>query len=112
VCLLGAVGPDDVVDLIRGRSGPTTDSAVLMDLGSWVDAGAAGPRRGLSATVRTALDDDREAAAALLTAAGWRVAIGRADRAVSHVWQSLGGPVSAAAQEFASSAPPASGAWA
>jgi uncharacterized protein (DUF58 family) len=92
VCLLGAVGPEDVVDLIRGRSGPTTDSAVLMDLGSWVDTGSAGSRRGLSATVRTALDDEREAAVALLTGAGWRVAVARADRSVAEVWQSLGDP--------------------
>lgn len=110
VCLLGAVGPEDVVDLIRGRSGPTTDAAVLMDLGSWVDAGTAGPRRGLSATARTALDDDREAAAALLARAGWRVAIARADRSVADVWQSLGGPADAGAQIFAAAGRPVTGA--
>jgi uncharacterized protein (DUF58 family) len=113
VCLLGAVGPEDVVELIRGRSGPTTDSAVLMDLGSWVDTGAAGPRRGLSATVRSALDDEREAAAALLLRAGWRVAVARADRSVSDVWQSLGGTGSAeaaGAQAFAAAGGPVSGA--
>lgn len=98
VCLLGAVGPDDVVDLIRGRSGPTTDSAVLMDLGSWVDTGAGGSRRGLSGAVRTALADNREAAATLLRKAGWRVAIARADRSVSDVWQALGEPGGRGAQ--------------
>jgi uncharacterized protein (DUF58 family) len=75
-----------------------------------VDTGAAGPRRGLSATVRTALDEQREAAAALLTRAGWRVAVARADRSVSDVWQSLGGPGSAGAQAFAAAGRPVAGA--
>src|SRR3712207_6973605 len=38
ICLLGAVGPDDVEGLIRGRSGPTVDAAVLADIESWTDA--------------------------------------------------------------------------
>jgi hypothetical protein len=101
VCLLGAVGPDDVVELIRGRSGPTTDAAVLVDLGSWVESGAAGPRRGLSAAARAALDVEREAAAALLAAAGWRVAVARSDRSVADVWELLGGPGRAGAPAFA-----------
>ena len=41
ICLLGAVGPDDVADLIRGRSGPTTDLAVLADIESWADTAPA-----------------------------------------------------------------------
>jgi uncharacterized protein (DUF58 family) len=109
VCLLGAVGPEDVVDLIAGRSGPTTDSAVLMDLSSWVDTGAAGNRRGLSAAARAVLVEEREAAAALLVRAGWRVAIARADRSVSDVWHELSGPDSSAAQPFASLIRPTSG---
>jgi uncharacterized protein (DUF58 family) len=109
MCLLGAVGPEDVVDLIAGRSGPTTDSAVLMDLGSWVDMGAAGNRRGLSAASRAVLVEEREAAAALLVRAGWRVAIARADRSVSDVWQALSGPAGTAAQPFAPLTRPTSG---
>jgi uncharacterized protein (DUF58 family) len=92
VCLLGAVGPDDVVDLIRGRSGPTTDSAVLLDLGSWADAGLARGRRSVSADARDTLAAERDAAAALLRAAGWRVVVARADQSVPAVWAALGGP--------------------
>jgi uncharacterized protein (DUF58 family) len=110
VCLLGAVGPDDVIDLIRGRSGPNTDSAVLMDLGSWVETGAAGNRRGLSATARTVLTEEREAAATMLSRAGWRVAIARADRSVSDVWQDLGDSVGPGARPLAPLGRPASGA--
>jgi uncharacterized protein (DUF58 family) len=109
VCLLGAVGPDDVVDLIRGRSGPSTDCAVLMDLSSWVDTGDAGHRRGLSAAARAVLVEEREAAAALLGKAGWRVAVARADRSVSDVWQALGEPGGAGGRPWATSVFPTSG---
>ncbi|HEV7211153.1 MAG TPA: DUF58 domain-containing protein [Blastococcus sp.] len=91
VCLLGAVGPDDVADLIRGRSGPTADSAVLLDLGSWADAAPVRGRRS-AATARTTLADQRDAAAALLRASGWRVAVARADQSVPDVWAALTGP--------------------
>ena len=95
ICLLGAVGPDDVVDLVRGRSGPTTDLAVLADVGSWADASAGRVRRTLSAASRTTLARQRDDAAELLKAAGWRVAVARADQSVADVWamlQTSGGP--------------------
>jgi hypothetical protein len=92
ICLLGAVGPDDVVDLIRARSGPTTDLAVLVDIESWADAGLARGRRALSATSRGALARQRDDAAALLRAAGWRVAVARAGQSVAEVWTALGEP--------------------
>ena len=95
VCLLGAVGPDDVVDLIRGRSGPTTDLAVLTDIESWADTGPGRGRRGLSAASRGALSGQREDAARLLRAAGWRVAVARADLSVGEVWAELGTPTPA-----------------
>jgi uncharacterized protein (DUF58 family) len=95
ICLLGAVGPDDVVELIRGRSGPTTDLAVLTDIESWAAAGSVRARRGPSAAARGALAGQREDAATLLRAAGWRVAVARADLTVAEVWATLGGPAEA-----------------
>ncbi len=92
ICLLGAVGPDDVVDLIRTRSGPITDLAVLTDIESWADPEPGRGRRGLSAAARGALATQREDAAMLLRAAGWRVAVARADRTVAEVWADLGAP--------------------
>jgi uncharacterized protein (DUF58 family) len=97
ICLLGAVGPDDVTDLIRRRSGPTTDLAVLVDIESWADAGLAAGRRGLSTAARGSLARQREDAATLLRAAGWRVADARPDRSVADVWADLGTPVGSAA---------------
>lgn len=97
VCLLGAVGPDDVVELIRGRSGPTTDLAVLTDIESWADPAPARSRRGLTAASRGALAAQREDAATLLRAAGWRVAVAQAGLTVAEVWSALGGPTSAEA---------------
>jgi uncharacterized protein (DUF58 family) len=96
VCLLGAVGPDDVVDLIRARSGPTTDLAILADLASWAGAGTGRGRRNLSTASRETLDRQREDAAKLLRAAGWRVTTARADLSVAQVWTSLGGPAATA----------------
>jgi uncharacterized protein (DUF58 family) len=97
ICLLGAVGPDDVTDLIRRRSGPTTDLAVLIDLESWADALQAGSRRGLSGAARGALAQQRSDAVTLLRAAGWRVSEAGADRSVADVWGELGAPVGSAA---------------
>jgi uncharacterized protein (DUF58 family) len=91
ICLLGAVGPDDVVELIRGRSGPTSNAAILLDIGSWADAGLSRSRRG-SGAAGAVLAGQREDAAALLRGAGWRVAVARADRGVADVWADLGGP--------------------
>jgi uncharacterized protein (DUF58 family) len=96
ICLLGAIGPDDVAELIRRRSGPTTDLAVLVDIESWADAGIPG-RRALSGAARGALARQRADAATLLRAAGWRVTDARADRSVADVWTDLGGPASTAA---------------
>ncbi|MGY1804665.1 DUF58 domain-containing protein [Blastococcus sp. SYSU D00922] len=96
VCLLGAVGPDDVGELIRSRSGPTTDLAVLTDIESWADPAPARGRRTMSAASRGALATQRADAATLLRAAGWRVAVARADLTVAEVWAALGGPAPAA----------------
>jgi uncharacterized protein (DUF58 family) len=97
ICLLGAIGPDDVGDLIRRRSGPTTDLAVLVEIESWAaDAGLSG-RRGPSGAARGALARQRAEAATLLRAAGWRVTEAGADRSVADVWADLGGPLGATA---------------
>jgi uncharacterized protein (DUF58 family) len=91
IVLLGAVGPDDVTSLIRSRSGPTVDAAVLADIESWAEQGVARGRRDLSAAFRGALARQRDDAATLLRQAGWRVAIARADRTVADIWSELGG---------------------
>jgi uncharacterized protein (DUF58 family) len=96
ICLLGAVGADDVAELVRRRSGPFSDTAVLVDIESWADAGSAG-RRTLSTAARGALSRQREEAATLLRTAGWRVAVARADRSVADVWADLGDPVGSSA---------------
>jgi uncharacterized protein (DUF58 family) len=95
VCLLGAVGPDDVVELIRGRSGPSSNAAILLDVESWVEAGPHRSRRGPTLAAKGVLAGQREDAAALLRSAGWRVAVARADRSVAEVWASLGDPAGA-----------------
>jgi uncharacterized protein (DUF58 family) len=95
VCLLGTVGPDDVAGLVRSRSGPTRDAAILADIESWADAGLTRGRRGLPAASRGVLARQRDEAVALLRAAGWRVAVARADRAVADVWAELGDPANA-----------------
>lgn len=92
VCLLGAIGPDDAVELVRARSGPATDLAVLVDLGSWADLGATRGRRAISAISRAELDRQRDDAVELLRAAGWQVAVARADSTVDEVWRVLGRP--------------------
>ncbi|WP_448623863.1 DUF58 domain-containing protein [Geodermatophilus sp. URMC 64] len=95
VCLLGAAGADEAADLVRARSGPSTDFAVLVDIGSWADAGLQRGRRAPSATARAELDRQRDDAAALLRAAGWHVAVARADSTVEQVWAELTGPEAA-----------------
>ena len=98
VCLLGAVGADEVVDLVRARSGPVTDAAILTDVGAWAQAGLGRGRRNLPGAARTELDAQREEVAALLRAAGWQVAVARPDLTVEQVWAELGsGPASAPA---------------
>jgi uncharacterized protein (DUF58 family) len=103
LCLLGAVGPDDVVELLRARSGPTTDFAVLVDVGSWADAGLARGKRALSVAARDELTRQRDEAAGLLRAGGWHVAVARADQTVADVWSQLG------PSRFAASRPAAAG---
>jgi uncharacterized protein (DUF58 family) len=97
VCLLGAVGPDDVAGLIRSRSGPRRDAAILADIESWADLAGTRGKRGLATTSRAVLVRQREEAATVLRAAGWRVAVARADRDVAEVWASLGDPTNAPA---------------
>ena len=101
ICLLGAVGPDDVADLIRRRSGPTTDLAVLVDIESWADAGLVLGRRGPSTATRCA---DQAAQGRRHPAAGreQRVADARPDQSVADVWADLGtqaGPVAGLGRE-------------
>ena len=92
ICLLGAVGPDDVADLIRAPLG-THDrpggARRHRELGG-CRARPRAPRRCRRAA-RGALARQREDAATLLRAAGWRVADARADRSVADVWADLGG---------------------
>jgi uncharacterized protein (DUF58 family) len=89
LCLLGAVGPDDVVDLVRARTGPVTDVAILTDAGSWAEAGATRGRRTVSAVSRAELTGQREQVAELLRAAGWHVAVAGAGSTVDEVWHAL-----------------------
>ncbi|WP_369254316.1 DUF58 domain-containing protein [Geodermatophilus amargosae] len=88
VALLGAVGPDDLTELVSLRSGPSTDVAVLLDVTSWADP-APRSRRGLSATARAALTAQLEQSAALLRGAGWQVVVADASRTVEAVWADL-----------------------
>jgi uncharacterized protein (DUF58 family) len=92
VCLLGAIGPDEAVELVRARSGPATDVAVLVDLCSWADGGGTRGRRGVSAVSRAELSRQLDQAAELLRAAGWQVAVARADSTVDDVWRELSRP--------------------
>ena len=97
LCLLGAVGPDDIGDLIRARSGPTTDLAILAGIESWAETGLTRGRQGLDAASRDTLSRQRGDAADLLRGAGWRVAVAQAHQSVAEVWAALGGPVPTAA---------------
>ncbi|TKJ28654.1 DUF58 domain-containing protein [Blastococcus sp. CCUG 61487] len=89
VCLLGALGPGDLIRLARIRQGSTAAFAVLLDLGSWA-ASVQGQRAGGSAAM-TALADQRAEAAAVLRAAGWQVAVARAGDPLPQVWAALAG---------------------
>jgi hypothetical protein len=77
------------VELARARSGPTTDLAILADVASWADSSGNRVRRSLSAASRATLARQRDDAAELLGAAGWRVAVARADQSVAAVWATL-----------------------
>ncbi|MGY1679459.1 DUF58 domain-containing protein [Geodermatophilus sp. SYSU D01176] len=89
VALLGAVGPDEAAELVRVRSGPAADLAVLADIGSWAEADAARRRRPVGAAARAELTRQQEAAADLLSAGGWQVAIAGAGDSVADVWAQL-----------------------
>ncbi len=91
ICLLGAVGPDDVGELIRARSGPGRDAAVLVDVVGWHDAGAGRGRRArLTGSARAELAGQREDAVALLRAAGWQVVVAGPADTVEAAWARLG----------------------
>jgi uncharacterized protein (DUF58 family) len=90
VCLLGLVGPEDVAALVRARSGPGTDVAVLVDAAGWLDAGAGRSRRPVSAAARTELAQHQADAARLMRAAGWQVVLAGPDQSVEQVWAQLG----------------------
>jgi uncharacterized protein (DUF58 family) len=92
VCLLGLVAPDDAVALIRARSGPGSDVAVVTDAASWLDAGALRGRRPLGTGARTEVLQRQDAAVRLLRAAGWQVLTAGADQSVEQVWAQLGAP--------------------
>ncbi|RFU22582.1 DUF58 domain-containing protein [Geodermatophilus marinus] len=89
VALLGAVGPDEAAELARVRSGPGTDAAVLTDLGSWAAVSGRG-RRGGGGAAGDELSRQVTAAADLLRAAGWRVAVAGARVPLAAVWAQLG----------------------
>ncbi len=93
VCLLAAVTPEDVTALVRARSGPGSDVAVLVDAPAWHDAtarGGAGRRYALAPGARVRLAQQQEQAAGLLRAAGWRVVTAGPLDAVETVWARVG----------------------
>ncbi|SDO76891.1 Uncharacterized conserved protein, DUF58 family, contains vWF domain [Klenkia soli] len=91
VCLLGAVSPADVAALVRARSGPGTDVAVLVDVAAWRTApGRGGRRPALAPGAAQELADRQQQAAATLRAAGWRVVTAGPQDAVETVWARLG----------------------
>jgi uncharacterized protein (DUF58 family) len=97
VCLLGLVGPDDVAALVRARSGPGTDVAVLVDPAGWLQAGAGAGRahRQVSPAARAELVQRQADAVHLLQAAGWQVVQAGPDQSVEQVWAQLGAPAGA-----------------
>jgi uncharacterized protein (DUF58 family) len=90
ICLLGAVSPDEIVELVRARSGPVTDAAVLADIGAWAEAGLGRGRRSLTTGARSELDAQRDEVLSLLRSAGWQVAVARPEATVEQVWTELG----------------------
>jgi uncharacterized protein (DUF58 family) len=98
VCLLGAVGPADVAALVRARSGPGTDVAVLVDVAAWRAAPTrAGRRHTLAPEAARELTDRQQQAAAALRAAGWRVVTAGPQDAVETAWARLGSSTTEAA---------------
>lgn len=92
VALLGAIGPEEAAELVRARSGPAADLAVLLDIGSWAETAAGGPRRPAGTAARAELARQQEAAAELLRAGGWQVAVAAAGDRVADVWARLARP--------------------
>ncbi|MGR6963630.1 DUF58 domain-containing protein [Geodermatophilus sp. URMC 61] len=92
VALLGALGPDEAAELVRVRSGPATDLAVLTDIGSWAEVEGARRRRPVGAAARAELTRQQEAAADLLRAGGWQVAVAGAGDTVADVWAQVARP--------------------
>jgi uncharacterized protein (DUF58 family) len=92
VALLGAIGPDEAAELVRVRSGPATDLAVLTDIGSWAEVEGARRRRPVGAAARAELTRQQEAAADLLRAGGWQVAVAGAGDTVADVWAQVARP--------------------
>jgi uncharacterized protein (DUF58 family) len=92
VCLLGLIDPDDVHALVRARSGPGTDVALVVDAAAWLDAGAGHGRRPPTPAARAQLCTRHQQATDLLRAAGWQVVPIRPDQGVQEVWRSLSGP--------------------
>ncbi|SFK61374.1 DUF58 domain-containing protein [Geodermatophilus ruber] len=89
VALLGALGPDEAAELVRARSGPITDLAVLTDIGSWAGTGVPPARRSSSAGAHAELTRQQEAAAELLRASGWQVVAAGAEDSLASVWARL-----------------------
>ena len=92
VALLGALGPDEAAELVRIRSGPAADLAVLVNVGSWAEADGARRRRPVGAAARAELTRQQEAAADLLRAGGWQVAVAGAGDSVAGVWAQVARP--------------------
>ncbi|MCZ2837354.1 DUF58 domain-containing protein [Modestobacter sp. VKM Ac-2985] len=90
ICLLGLVGPEDVAALVRARSGPGRDVAVLVDTAGWLDAGATRGRRTLSPAARAEVCTRQQQAGDLLRAAGWQVVAVGPDRTVAQLWSQVG----------------------
>ncbi|MGY2004641.1 DUF58 domain-containing protein [Blastococcus sp. SYSU DS1024] len=96
ICLLGAVGPDDVAELVRLRQGPVPGLAVLLDVATWGEPGRS--RRSATDAALDALATQREQAVAALAGAGWRVTTASAGQDVGAAWAALTGtPVGAPA---------------
>ncbi|CCG03115.1 DUF58 domain-containing protein [Blastococcus saxobsidens] len=91
VCLLGAVGPEDVAELVHLRPATGTDTAILLDITGWADAGPGRGRRTGPGAARDALTAQREQAVALLAGAGWRVTTAAAGQDIGEVWAGVAG---------------------
>jgi uncharacterized protein (DUF58 family) len=92
ICLLGLIGPEDAAALVRARSGPGTDVAVLVDPVGWLDAGAGRSRKPVSPAARAELVQRQADATRLLQAAGWQVVQAGPGHPVEQVWAQLGTP--------------------